>query len=244
MEKHVLKNIASLLLPVLLFMVSCISLNVNKEPIKQRSYCTILPSGKVLSITFRTDSTFEETNCVGRFQGKFLCQDSLGNPKKYANSEGGLFILCQSNYIDSLDLLDEDNMYCLSYKYLPISHDDEKPIVKLYDRDEHELEIFYLCFYGKDNELLYYYSRYSNHSSVFNNQIPKATKRIVIAGEGIGGSIGGCNYNDSFVNVNFYLIPNYSKSSYWLKNPDSLYYIPYDVKDGDTANYLYLRRVK
>lgn len=244
MEKYVLRNRTSLLITFLILIASCVSLHINNTQIKQCTYGTILPSGKVFSVTFWNDSIFEEINCFGRFQGVFICQDSLGNDRKITTDEKDLFILCHSFYLDSLDLIDEDNLYCLSFKYSQVENDDEKPFVKLYDRDGHELDIYYLSFYGMDNELIYYYSRYSKHSNSFSNQIPPKTKRIIIAGEGLGGSIGYCDYYDSLLNVNFYLIPNYSKSSYWLKNIDSLYYIPYDVKDNDTANYLFLPRVK
>ena len=240
MEGNALSNrnhkiyLFAVLIVFMLVFNTCMPLRTVKPSLKQCTYRTMLPSGRLFSVTIREDSTFEETSYWGKFSG--TCYEYDENNKKY--------ISCHSAILDSDTIEEFEGLHCVLCDYVGFVNDTTPAQVRMFDRDGYQIELSYLYFADQYGKELYSYNKRKMGDKDCSMIIPYGTAEIELAGENRGGTIGGCRYKPEYGSVNFYILPNFAIPGFWLKNVDSLYYIPSDVKIGDTSNYLLLPRVR
>lgn len=236
MGNVILKNKVIIIIVLGLIFAACGSLNDSirpAQPIKQWKYSTTLPSGKEFSVTIRSDSTFEETGFAGTFTGeplRFVCK-----PNSFQSFESDLL------YTSKIKFLYE--IYDLLYEYTYDSANGICPQLRIYDRDGSPVKITYVYFGDSNGNEIESFKAKENTDGVYYYNIPPNTEKIEVQGENSVYAYGGCKYKSGMGDVIFYTIPEIN-SCYWWKNEDSLYYIPIGVEIGDTANYLFLPRVK
>ncbi len=233
MGKIILKSKTIVWAASILLLMACASIKDATHTVIYRTYSTMLPSGKLFSVTFSTDSTFEEKSYAGIFKG--WCP--------IGNFDENQYIYCESDLLFNGKTRFLEKTHCLLCEYTFDSIKGSGPQLKIFDRDGSLVKLAYVYFSDSNgNEIHIDNTAFTEEVYCFN--IPQNTKQIEVSGENSLSSLGGCKYKQGLGDVNFYTIPQFSRCSYWLKNEDSLYYIPIDVAIDDTARFLLLPRVK